>query len=353
MYLVTIGIILSIFFVIPIRQGEYKVLSLIITLFASTLVTKYVKGFFFMLLGPWYDVWKKRDNAKWKNNTKNPKVSILVPAYNEEVGLLSTVKTILASNYRNLELIVVNDGSTDKSDEVMRAFMGSQTVWDGITIKYFYKENGGKGRALNFGFEQSMGDIIMSIDADCIVMPFTVGNFVKRFNNPDVQAVVGNVKIGNSENPITLLQKLEFQFSFYWKKSESILNTIYIIGGAAGAFRREVLERFGGYDTTSITEDIDLSVKIQAAGLKVVYADDAIVYTEGATTIKGLIKQRIRWKYGWITTFANHSYLIFSINKKHNKVLSWFVIPLTYINNLQLIFEPLCVVLLYILYVDP
>jgi len=119
-------------------------------------------------------------------------------------------------------------------------------------------------------------------------------NFVKYFELPNVMAAVGNVKIGNTNSLIEIVQYLEFLFSFYFKKCDSIMNSIYIIGGAAGAFRKEVFEKLGGYDVKNITEDIELSFRIQHAGMKIVYAEDAIVYTEGATDFKGLIKQRLR-----------------------------------------------------------
>jgi cellulose synthase/poly-beta-1,6-N-acetylglucosamine synthase-like glycosyltransferase len=193
---------------------------------------------------------------------------------------------------------------------------------------------------LNYGLEKATGDIIMSIDADCFLESTTVTKFIRRFNNPTVMAVVGNVKVANTVNPVAMLQKLEFQFTFYWKKAESVLGIIYIIGGAAGAFRREVFEQFGGYDVSTITEDIDLSVKLQSKGMKIVYADDAVVYTEGANTLKGLVKQRIRWKYGWLVTFANYKHMIFSRDPKHSKLLCWFIIPFNYVANGLLLFEP-------------
>lgn len=346
MYFFTLGIILSLFLVKPIHNGHFKLMDLLITLFAMTLVTKYLKGFLFMMVAPWYDAWKFADNNAWEK--QNPTVSVLVPAYNEEVGLLSTVRSIMACDYSPIEIVVVNDGSKDDSDKIMREFLATEKMREGVSIKYFYKENGGKGKALNYGLNWSSGSIIMSIDADCILDPKAITNFVKRFDNPTVMAVVGNVKVGNTQNPVSMLQKLEFQFSFYWKKAESLLGIIYIIGGAAGAFRREVFDHFGGYDTTSITEDIDLSVKLQDQGMRAVYADDAVVYTEGAVTLKGLVKQRIRWKYGWLVTFAKHSQLICSVKAQHSKLLGWFIIPFTYLNNALLFVEPWMIILLYI-----
>ncbi|MBY0310059.1 glycosyltransferase family 2 protein [Patescibacteria group bacterium] len=346
MYGLTIFIVTSMFLASPEVDEGLKFIALIIAVFASTLITKYVKGFAFMVVGPWYDVWKYLDNRTYA--AKPHTVSILIPAYNEEVGLLSTVKSVLMNDYPHIELIVVNDGSKDNSDTMMRDYVASVKLPRGKKLLYFYKENGGKGRALNYALERATGDIIMSIDADCLLEKNTVRNFVRRFDNPTVMAAVGNVKVGNPDNPVTMLQKLEFQFTFYWKKAESVMGIIYIIGGAAGAFRREVFEKFGGYDVSTITEDIDLSVKIQSEGMNIVYADDAVVYTEGANTLKGLVKQRIRWKYGWLMTFANHTNMIFSRKKQHNKILCWFAIPLNYFTSALLFVEPWIILLLYI-----
>lgn len=343
LYLITTGIIASVFLWTPHAANDFPLLRNVIIVFATVLLTKY---FFYMITAPWFEVWKRNDEKKWLK--KNPKVSILIPAYNEEVGLLSTVKTILASEYRNIEVIVINDGSTDSSDQKMQEFLAAQNVWEGIEVKYFYKENGGKGRALNYGLEKAAGDIIMSIDADCVLTPTTVGNFVKRFDNPHVMAAVGNVSIGNTDTLLGTIQYLEFLFSFYFKKAESLLGTIYIIGGAAGAFRKEVFEQLGGYNPANITEDIELSVRIQAAGMKIVYASDAMVYTEGAVSLKGLVKQRLRWKRGRFQTFFSHRHLFFSLHKKHNKLLTFIMLPLAYFGDVQLFFELPFLAFLYV-----
>jgi len=127
-----------------------------------------------------------------------------------------------------------------------------------------------------------------------------------------------------------------------------LVNTIYIIGGAAGAFRKEVFETIGNYNATNITEDIDLSVRIQAAGMKIVYAADVLVYTEGAVCLDGLMKQRLRWKRGRFETFAEHKDLFFSTNSKHNKLLSWFILPLALFGELQLGLELFFLAFLYV-----
>ncbi len=319
-------------------------------IFIVVLAMRYLKSIFLAIMAPWQEVKKVIRENKYPATNFKPLTSILVPAWNEEVGLLRTVKTILKSKYKNIELIVVNDGSTDNSDKIMREFYWKYNrakKTSDINLKYYYKENGGKGSALNYALKKSTGDIIITVDADCILTPDTIGNFIKPFANPKVDAAVGNVKIGNTDSVITTIQFLEFLSSFYAKKAEDVLETIYIVGGAAAAFRRKVFKKIGNYNTKNITEDIDLSLKSRKVGMNIVFADDAIVYTEGASTMDGLIKQRSRWKIGWFQTIYEHSEFIFSFKKEHNKLLTWVMIPFAYFGNVQLIFEPWFIIFLY------
>lgn len=352
LYIITAVLVWSTMVFTPIEKESFPIFRLFIITFATILLTKY---FLYMVLSPWYDVQMAIKRALLKEKRKapyNPKVSVVVPAWNEEVGLVKTIKTILESKHRNLEVVVINDGSTDNSDRLMREFVAEyeaeHDAKDRIPIIYHYKENGGKGHALNDGIKLSTGDIILSIDADCVLLPTTVGNFVSYFEDPKVMAAVGNVKVGNQSSLLETLQYLEFLFSFYFKKADSLVNAIYIIGGAAGAFRRKVFEEIGLYNSSNITEDIDLSVRIQKAGMKIVYAADAIVYTEGAATFKGLAAQRLRWKRGRFQTFIEHRAMFFSETEKHNKVLTWLIMPLALFGEVQLFFEVIFIGFLYI-----
>lgn len=356
LYGLTGFLILSTLILSPHERNDFPLFRLFIITFATILLTKY---FIYMMVSPWYSVATlvKRKLYKEKHpESYNPRVSVIIPAWNEEVGLVKTVKTILESTYRNMEIIVVNDGSTDSSDRLMNEFLEeyereletSGNYADAIDVIYKYKKNGGKGKALNDGIVLASGDIILSIDADCVLLPDTVGNFVTYFEDSEVMAAVGNVKVGNQRSVLETLQYLEFLFSFYFKKADSLMNTIYIIGGAAGAFRREVFEQLGLYSHENITEDIELSVRIQKAGMKIVYADDAIVYTEGAATFKGLAAQRLRWKRGRFQTFYEHRNFFFSEDQLHGKLLTWLVLPLALFGDLQLFFEVFFILFLYI-----
>lgn len=352
LYVFTGLLVMSTVWWAPYERNDFPLFRLFIIVFATILLTKY---FIYMTVSPWYDVIEsiKRNLYKEKRLPPYlPKVSVVVPAWNEEVGIVKTVESILANTYSNLEVVVINDGSTDNSDKLMRDFVSQYEHRSAgkeymPKLLYVYKENEGKGKALNDGIRLASGEVIISIDADCVLLPDTVQNFVTHFQDEHVMAAVGNVKIGNQKTLLGTLQYLEFLFSFYFKKADSLFNTIYIIGGAAGAFRRSVFEKIGMYSSENITEDIDLSVRIQKAGMRIVYAADAIVYTEAATTFKGLAAQRLRWKRGRFQTFYEHRNLFFSEKNNHNKLLSWLVLPLAVFGDVQLFFEAFFLLFLY------
>jgi poly-beta-1,6-N-acetyl-D-glucosamine synthase len=355
LYLFTIGIVASSIFLKPhpFDNPALHIMRTIIIVFASVLLGKYT---IYMVLAPFFSIFADRDKAIISHFVKEyrPKVSVLIPAWNEACGILGTVKTLLGSTYKHLELVVVNDGSTDDSDALMRRFiakyeheMADVHPSQRIEIVYHYQQNGGKGSALNTAISLASGDILVSIDADCIVHENAIAAFVEAFRDPRTMAAVGNVKVGNTSTLVGTVQSLEYSMGFFFKKSDSVLNTIYIIGGAAGAFRREVFERLGGYNCKNITEDIELSVRIQAQGWKIVYCPDALITTEGASTIRGLMKQRLRWKRGRFQTFWEHRRLFFSLDPKHNKLLCW-LLPLALFSEVQLGLEPLFLLVLYI-----
>ena len=355
LYLILGTIVASVIFIDGTETNRFGTLRTVIIVFASILLTKY---FIYMMLSPWNEIRvahraKVLKKAK-QGNLYNPRVSVIVPAWNEEVGIITTVEALLRSTYTNLEILVIDNASKDNTAKNVKALIKQYKQTHDVNAKntidiiYSYAGDQGKGHALNKGLKLATGDIILSIDADCYAPPETVANFVKYFQDPTVMAAVGNVRIGNTETIIGVVQYLEFLFSFYFKKAESLVNTIYIIGGAAGAFRREVFDKIGPYSTTNITEDIELSVRIQAHGMRIAYAPDALVYTEGAVTLDGLMKQRLRWKRGRFETFAEHRHLFFSLKREHNVLLSWFILPLALIGELQLSLEIIFLTFLYI-----
>lgn len=323
-------------------------------IFAGLMLVKY---FLFLMLAPFHNVkeeWRKlkmkRRRKPQNNHTYRPKVSVIIPALNEEVGLLKTVKSIIVNTYDSIEIVVVNDGSTDRSHHLMEKFI-AQRAWKkkfpNVQLHYFYKLNAGKGTALNYGIEKSTGDIIVTVDADSVLDPHALTRLVGYFEDETIDAAVGNVKVAKNNTLIGFLQRLEYQFGFYYKRAHSVMGAEYIFGGACAAFRRsKTFEVFGLFDTNNRTEDIEMSLRTRYHGLHSVYMEDVVSYTEGASTLRGLINQRLRWKKGRFDTFIKYRRMFFSLDKRHNRFLSWFILPYSLLSELQLLFEPIGLTLL-------
>jgi biofilm PGA synthesis N-glycosyltransferase PgaC len=331
----------------------YEFIRNLTRIFAALLLLKYT---IFLLVAPFHRVKESKRRLRVMHLRKGkpyiPLVSVLVPAWNEEVGIISTIKSIINNNYSNIEVIVINDGSTDNTDKIVRDFINkNQAALNRMdkSIVYDYKINGGKGKALNHAIARAHGDIIVTIDADSIADKHMIKNLVRCFADDNVDAAVGNVKVAGEISFINLLQRFEYLFGFYHKRAHSVMGAEYIYGGACAAFRKAtVFDSIGVFDTTSITEDIEMSLRTRYHGHEAVYADDAICYTEGASSLVGLVKQRLRWKKGRFEAFGRYKRMFLSTNFRHNKWLSWFILPFALLAEIQLLFEPFGISLLVI-----
>ena len=282
---------------------------------------------------------KARARARRNNAPYTPFVSVIIPAYNEQVGLVNTIKTLIASSYPHMEVLIVNDGSTDRTEDVMLDFLrkyrhATKGTASAIAVRYYRKDNGGKGSALNYGIDKARGEIIATFDADCVIAADCIERFVSYFVEPSIMALAGTIKIGNQGSFIGTMQHLEYLYSFVQKSAEALLGTIFVIGGAAAAFRKSVFDDIGGYDTAMRTEDMELSFRIQQAGMRVFYAHDALVYTEGPSSWKGLYKQRVRWKHGRLEAMQRYKSSFFS-RTVPNRRFFWFVLPFIALQDLQ------------------
>lgn len=338
-------------------EDWFIILRNVTIFFASLMLLKY---WAFLMFAPWHGV---KEGLRQRHIlrktperyfTYKPIVSVIVPAWNEEVGILKTVRSLVDNTYENIEIVVVNDGSVDKSDAIMHAFISERqslrkkrALADKKKMLYFYKENGGKGAALNHGIERAHGEIIVTMDADSIFAPDAIENLVHYFRDPKISAAVGNVKVAHNETMVGTLQRLEYMFGFYFKRTHSVLNAEYIYGGACAAFRRDkTFDQFGLFDIGNKTEDIEMSLRTKFHGLHAVYAEDVVCYTEGASTVLSLLSQRLRWKMGRIATFGKYRQMFFSTNRNHNRWLTMFVLPYSLLGELQLLFEPIGIMFL-------
>jgi cellulose synthase/poly-beta-1,6-N-acetylglucosamine synthase-like glycosyltransferase len=236
-----------------------------------------------------------------------PFVSILVPAYNEGKVITSTIRSLLSSTYDNYEILVVDDGSTDNTSEVVRnAFIAEERV------RLFMVANGGKATALNFALRHARGEVVIALDADTLFAPQTIGMLARRFSDPQVGAVAGNAKVGNRINIITRWQALEYITAQNMdRRAFALLNCITVVPGAVGAWRRELLERAGGFSADTLAEDQDLTLEIRRLGFKIGYEDEAIAWTEAPDRLRPLAQQRFRWAFGTLQCMWKHRDALF------------------------------------------
>jgi peptidoglycan/xylan/chitin deacetylase (PgdA/CDA1 family)/spore germination protein YaaH len=234
-------------------------------------------------------------------------ITVLIPCFNEEKVIESSVRRILASDWKKLEIIVLDDGSADATAEIVRkAFAGEPRV----TLMSF--ENGGKARALNRGLAVAKGDIIVALDADTLFPPETLGLLARWFVDPTLGAVAGNAIVGNRRNLITRWQALEYVTAQNLeRRALAALGAVTVVPGAVGAWRKAALEALGGYPADTLAEDQDLTMAVQRAGWKVGFDPEARAYTEAPETVSGLLKQRFRWSFGTLQCLWKHRSALF------------------------------------------
>lgn len=247
-----------------------------------------------------------------------PLVTVIIAAYNEEKVIDRTVSTILESDYPHLEVIVVDDGSTDGT------FAAASTTFAGESrVQCIRKENGGKASALNRGISHAAGEVIVALDADTLFAPDAISRLVRHFDDPAVGAVSGNVRVGNPRNVLTKWQALEYITSQNFdRRAYDLLNCITVVPGAIGAWRLEAVQDAGGYTSDTLAEDTDLTWKIRRTGWRIVNDSTAHAYTEAPESLRNLSRQRFRWAFGTLQNLVKHRDAIF-----HHGAFGWVALP--------------------------
>ncbi len=230
-----------------------------------------------------------------------PPVSIVVPAYNEAVGIERCVRSLASGRYPSpFEVIVVDDGSTDGTGAVIRGLR-----LDGVRV--IRQVNAGKPTALNTGLIAAAHDIVVTVDGDTVFEPDSLLRLVAPFAEPDVGAVSGNTKVGNRIGLLGRWQHIEYVMAYNLdRRMYEMLDCMPTVPGAIGAFRRAALLDVGGVSGATLAEDTDVTMAIGRGGWRVVYAEDARAWTEAPSTLRGLWRQRCRWSYGTLQSLWKH-----------------------------------------------
>jgi cellulose synthase/poly-beta-1,6-N-acetylglucosamine synthase-like glycosyltransferase/peptidoglycan/xylan/chitin deacetylase (PgdA/CDA1 family) len=268
----------------------------------------------------WHRVLEPGREPEMPDAETGPLISVLIPCFNEEKVIVESVRRILASDWKRLEILVLDDGSRDATAAVVRTAYGDEP-----RVNLLSFENGGKARALNRGLAQSHGEIVVALDADTLFPPDTLPRLARWFADPKVGAVAGNAMVGNRLNLITRWQALEYVTAQNLeRRALAALGAVTVVPGAVGAWRRQVLTELGGYPSDTLAEDQDLTLAVQRAGWRVEFDSSARAWTEAPDTVRGLLNQRFRWSFGTLQCLWKHRSGLF--NRKR-PVLGFIALP--------------------------
>ena len=322
-------IALTIFAIIWLKAYTFPGFTLIYlyTIFITTFMFSRVLGSFFYE-SPNTEVTKEKLNY-------NPTISFVIPCKNEQEVIYKTITTCFNTHYdrRKIEVIAINDGSTDKTlSEMLRAKREYKNMK--ITIVN-WKKNKGKREGMVAGFRRAIGEIVIQLDSDSFVAPEAIKEVVMPFVDENIAAVVGHTEPSNKdENFITRMQTPYYFMSFRaLKASESIFNMVFCCSGCFSAYRKSYVlpvldewrkETFLG-KTITFGDDRALTNQMLRKGYKAIYCFDAKAYTIVPNKIKQFLKQQVRWKKGW---FINSIKALSFVMKRDLFVSLTYFIPL-------------------------
>jgi cellulose synthase/poly-beta-1,6-N-acetylglucosamine synthase-like glycosyltransferase/peptidoglycan/xylan/chitin deacetylase (PgdA/CDA1 family)/spore germination protein YaaH len=274
-----------------------------------------------IIIGLFATIDRLRTRKNYASADYNPRVAVLIPAYNEELVIVRTIRSVMMSNYKNIRIIVIDDGSKDRTVEVAREAYPADIASGRLTV--LTKPNGGKADALNFALEHTDEEIYVGIDADGVIAHDAIERLVPHFANPSIGAVAGNAKVGNRVNLWTRWQALEYITSQnFERRALDLFDVVMVVPGAIGAWRTAAVKAGNGYHTNTVAEDADLTMNLLEQGFCVIYEDQALAFTEAPVNMDGLMRQRFRWSFGILQAIFKHRGAI----SKH-RAMGLFALP--------------------------
>jgi cellulose synthase/poly-beta-1,6-N-acetylglucosamine synthase-like glycosyltransferase len=293
---------------------------------AATFITTAVSWSFFIaivlvgsrivlliLTGAWHRIRDRRPPRPYRGP-----VSVIIPAYNERAGIERCLRSMATSDYEDLEIVMVDDGSTDGCADFALEL--------GLSVAVISQPNSGKAAALNTGVALASHDVLVFADGDTVFESGTIGALVAPFCDPWVGAVAGNVKVANRRRLLGLIQHCEYVLaSSLDRRMYDVLDCMTTVPGAVGAFRRSAIAEAGGVPDDTLAEDTDLTIAIGRAGWRIRYAARARAWTEAPSTIGQLWSQRHRWAYGMLQVLWK--YRRSPVSPQAKRTLAWIGLP--------------------------
>lgn len=273
----------------------------------------------------------KKEDSDFKELESYPSVSVIVPCFNEEKSVEKTINSLLNLDYPKdkLQIIIVNDGSKDKTQEVIQQFTGIPNV------KIFHKENGGKYTALNLGLKHINTEFFSCLDADSVVEPRAMKKIMKYFSEPEIMAVIPSALVVTPTNIIQKAQKAEYDMAIFFKKIFSLIGGLHVTPGTLPVYRIKVFKMIGEFKYGHSGEDMEMAFRMQKNHFKIVQCREAFVHTIPPDSVKMLYKQRVRWLSAFLQNIIDYRSMLF--RKKYGN-FAWFTLPSGIISNITLMF---------------
>lgn len=250
---------------------------------------------------------------------RKPFFSALVPVYNEENSIWMTLQSLVNLDYpaQQMEIIVVNDGSTDKTKEIVEKFIQDHPTHKILLLN---QKNGGKAKAMNHGLTIARGEFFACLDADSFVSSNALQVMLPLFDDGDkesvkVAAVCPLIKVKKPQNVLEKVQWYEYIINMFHRFLNAKLNCLHVTPGPFSVYRTLIIRNIGGFDEHTITEDLEIAVRLQKYHYQILHTFDAIVETVAPATWKALFRQRVRWYKGATDNTIQYKELLF--NKKY------------------------------------
>lgn len=278
-------------------------------------------GIFFILIFILIHYRNKKKLFYFPKPTRFPKVSFLVPAYNEERNIEKTIDCLLKIDYpkSKKEIIIINDGSKDNTLKIARKLEARNSC-----IKVIDKPNSGKANSLNLAIKHASGELIAVVDADSYPEKEALMRMIGYFEEEGVAAVTSRVLVKNKNNYLARFQILDYSIIAWTRKLLDFVDSVYVTNGPLSVYKKSVVSKLGGFDPKNLTEDIEITWHILSAGYKTRMSYSAIVYTTVPIKLNQWVKQRVRWNLGGIQTVKKYWKFMF---KNPGNMFGSFVIP--------------------------
>jgi len=240
---------------------------------------------------------------------KDYSISILIPAYNEEDSIAGTIEHVMDLNYPKdkLEVIIINDGSRDKTKEIVQKMMRIYPE-----LKLLDKPNSGKARSLNIGINIAKGELIAVVDSDSFPSPDSLRKLTGFFDDEKIGAVTSFVSVRNKDNNFfAKIQSLEYMVLGWARKLLDFVDSVYVTNGPLSLYRAEYVKKVGGFDPTTVTEDIDITWNLLNHDYKTAMCLDSRVSTITPHKFKVWFRQRSRWGVGGLQAIFKYRKMFF------------------------------------------